>query len=150
MASKDMIKLVIALVTIGAAVALFVLRTRDDASHDDSVSHWYCTKSGKFFELSGDENFEKVRTARRPPPKATGGEEGPTAAALEFVTVSLSPFTNDWTGVPAIKCGSCGNVYSTDPNSKKENLCPKCQWNPATGKVGPSEPAPAEEDSTDS
>ena len=141
MTGKDAAKLGFAVAIIAVAITLYVMRSNSaDAQGDAGGQIWFCTKTKKAFELKGAELASKVRSARRvvAPPTGDGGP-GVRRPAAGVVTQAMSPFTKDWTGVPAIKCGDCGEVFPLETERAKQAICPKCQWNPATGKKGAGE-----------
>lgn len=141
MTGKDAAKLGTAVAVIALAVVLYVVRSRSaDAEGEDATTYWYCTKTQKFFELKGEEQTTKMRTARTSPSADPGGEgvavrRRPGA----MITQALSPYNKDWTGAPALKCEDCGEVFALDIEHNKQSICPKCQWNPATKKKGVSQ-----------
>jgi hypothetical protein len=147
MNAKDGIKLGTALAIIAVAVVLFVYRTRAaEEAGDDSNSHWYCTKAQKGFDVSNEDYDRCVRTVRKAESAApVGPDGGPVRMTDTLVTQAKSPYSGEWTGVPATKCGDCKEIFQLITDSRGENLCPKCNWNPTTGTKGPMKPNPSGE-----
>lgn len=139
MNSKDILKIGAALVIIGAAVGLFVVRSRatseQDGAAEGEVSHFYCVKAKKFFELHGEEldgRQKMVALKDVPQPEGAAARSGKLKG---LGTVAKSPYTDDWTGIPAEKCRQCGEVFVLDISV--ESVCPKCKWNPSQKGAAP-------------
>ncbi|MEK6643330.1 MAG: hypothetical protein AABZ08_05425 [Planctomycetota bacterium] len=152
MNAKEGIKLGAALAIIAVAVGLFVFRTRAAAeAGEDSKSYWYCTKTQKGFDVSNEDYDRCVRTGRKTlAPGAANADESTSERVRvsdTIVTQAKSPYSDDWTGVPASKCGDCKEIFPLNIDARGDNLCPKCNWNPATGMKGPSNPTPPGEKS---
>jgi hypothetical protein len=130
MTGKDISKIGLAVVILAAAVVLYIWRSKaNSAVADDSPTYWYCTKTQKAFTLTGNQNETDVRTARQKAEENT--DDGPTARRTgDFITIAKSPYTREWTGVPAAKCPNCGEIFAID-TGKKAIACPKCHWTPS-------------------
>lgn len=129
--SKDAAKIGVAVAIIAVATVVYFRWGRSaGAIADDTTTYWWCTKTNKAFTLSGKENEDKVATGHVTP---EGSEGTPVVRRItDYVTMAKSPYTNDWTGVPAAKCEKCGEVFPLDTTGKKKNVCPKCGWDPAS------------------
>jgi len=147
MTTNDSVKIGAALLLIGLAVGLFVIQSRSisGGEHgDEEVSYWYCTKAGKTFELRGEETEGRVKMSRRAATPPADGRPAPRTAADALVTMARSPYTDDWTGVPAMKCPKCGEVFVLETEGTAMSSCSRCRWNPAASSTGAS-PSPAGE-----
>ncbi len=143
MNTKEGVKLGIAISIIAVAIGLFVYRTRAAAdAADDSKTFWYCTQANKGFEVAGPDYDRNVRTGRKNAAPQPEGTVSRARLSDNLVTQAKSPYSGDWTGVPASKCGDCGEIFELKTDSQGENLCPKCNWNPVTQSKGPSNLAP--------
>lgn len=131
MAGKEIGKIGVAVVILAAAVVLYVWRSKaNEAAVDEATTYWYCTKTNKSFTLTGNQNESDVRYARQKAEENT--EEGPTARRTgDYITVAKSPYTHDFTGIPAAKCPNCGEIFALETSGKKATVCPKCHWNPS-------------------
>jgi hypothetical protein len=144
MTGKDAAKLGAAVAIIALAVVLYVVRSRSaDSEAEEGVTYWYCTTAQKYFELKGEEQATRMRMAHAGATSEPGGD----GVALRrrsggMITQAMSPFSKDWTGVPALKCEDCGEVFALDTDRKTQSICPKCQWNPATRQKGVSQGGP--------
>lgn len=138
MESGDVKKLSLAGVLLAAAVVLFfALRQTDEAApdSDDTKTHWFCQSCNRAFELTAAE-MQSAVTQR------TASSEGATSdaprirgrGAGELVSVAKCPHCGQTTGDAAVKCGGCGEVFAAKAKSGKPAICPKCQWDPFTGR----------------
>ena len=141
--NRETAKIGIAVVILAAAIVVYFRWGRSaGASADDSTTYWYCTKTNKPFQLSGKENEEKVVTGHLTPESSAEGVPV-VRRNTDYVTMAKSPYTNDWTGIPAAKCEKCGEIFPLDTTGKKKNVCPKCHWDPTHAPEGPGEGASA-------
>ena len=122
------------IVKVGIAVAILcaaglIYFRMGKLKDEDSTTYWWCTKANKPFQLTGKENEEKVATGQLAPEKKPG-EKAVVKRSASYVTMARSPYSNDWTGIPAAKCEKCGEIFPLDTTGKKKNICPKCHWDP--------------------
>ncbi|QDV92477.1 hypothetical protein RAS2_35960 [Phycisphaerae bacterium RAS2] len=106
---------------------------------DDTRTHWFCTEAKKPFSLSGPESATDVRMVRR---QIAGDAEAPSARRSEKVTViqALSPFSGKYTGVPAVKCPKCGEIFEERDDQGQPRNCPKCGTDPTADEPSPDAP----------
>jgi hypothetical protein len=144
MSGKDTSKLAMAALLLVVAGGLFFYQSRsaEGGPEGEDVSHWYCTKSRQYFSLRGEESDSKVKSMRKAPAAGAGGEPAARTPASASVVMALSPYSNEWTGVAAMKCPHCGEVFVMETEGSEESICPKCEWNPRTGGKGRGSPAP--------
>lgn len=112
---------------------------------DDTRTFWHCTESQKTFSLSGPESATDVRMVRR---QIAGDAEAPSARRSDKVTVvqALSPFSGKYTGVPAVKCPKCGDIFPERDDEGQPRNCPKCGTDPTADEPPPDalDEAPAQ------
>jgi hypothetical protein len=135
-------------IKVGLAAGLFVLAAalyfwmssgREDAPLDgESTTYWYCTEAKKSFTLTPQEAGDSVRMMRR---VLTGDEDSPTARRSRAINVAmaLSPYTNQYTGVEAVKCPKCGEIFEARDEQGDPRLCPACGADPMADEPAPED-----------
>jgi hypothetical protein len=147
MSGKEIGKLATVGVILAIAAVIWVSRRGEAGSDGEDKTFWYCTKTKKVFEIAGKDYANNVRQARR----AASGESGDGSGRMQRtpeanITIAKIPYTGEWTGVPTMKCGGCGEIFPAVSEGRKEIMCPKCSWNPQTNKKGPSHTEEATDD----
>lgn len=131
---------------LALAVALYFWMSSgaiDVPDTDDTRTYWYCTESQKSFSLSGPQSATDVRMVRR---SLAGDAEAPSARRSEKVTIvqALSPYSGKYTGVPAVKCPKCGEIFEERDDAGEPRNCPKCGTDPTADEPPPEAPAQPE------
>jgi hypothetical protein len=101
---------------------------------EETKTAWYCTETNQGFELTAKQMADMVQQRRVE--DAGDSDSGPQMRRPGSTTIEVakSPFTNDWTGVAARKCGDCGTIFPAKAKDGEVNICPKCKWDPMTGR----------------
>ena len=143
MESKERIKLGVAVCLLGAAVILyFVLASGDQslADADDPKTAWHCTACDTPFELSGRQMETMVTRKLADEAQAQDdAQSGPVPrgqGSQRMIKVARCPACNAWSGVAARRCGECGTIFKAHTEDHQTAICPKCDWNPVTGRKG--------------
>jgi hypothetical protein len=138
MESSDIKKLSFAgVLLVAAAVSYAMLRPVDEAApdSDDTRTQWYCAACDNPFELTAAE-METSVGMRSVDGDAAGDSGGPKirGRGAGMVSVAKCSKCGQMTGDAATKCGDCGLIFRAKSKSGKLSICPKCQWDPHTGK----------------
>ncbi|MFQ5429956.1 MAG: hypothetical protein ACE5E1_06560 [Phycisphaerae bacterium] len=145
MTTKDGLKLGLAVALLGAAAALyFVYNTGDEGipDTDEMRTAWYCSACGKGFELTGPEMVTAVGTRFQEgsdeEAEAAGGAAPRGHGSRAMVKVARCKDCGQMTGQAAHKCPDCGGIFPALNEDGEPNICPKCTWDPTTGRKSES------------
>ena len=133
MTGKDVAKVGVAVLLMGGAAALFFLRGDEEPppETEETQSYWYDPQEKKGFALTAEQSQTDVRLIKAE--RAAGDDStGPIANRMKHATLTRakSPFTGEWSGVPARKCEKCQEIFAAEGADGEAAVCPKCGWDP--------------------
>jgi ribosomal protein L32 len=141
MKSGSTAKLGLALVLFAFAVVLyFVMRSGENLPADRTdLVHYHCTVCDAGFELGADAPDGTFINVERN--VENGGEpqarRRSTKATIE--RVAKCPTCGQHAGLPGRVCTNCGVSYRLLNEKGQSMICPKCKWDPLTGREAEGE-----------
>lgn len=139
MASEGSTKKVIlaAALLVTAGVIYFVMNGSDDgaAALAGDKSLWFCTSCQKSFELTPAQAQTDVHAELRSTGDASTDEPQARGRGDRVMfNVAKCPSCGQWKGEAARKCPDCGEVFIARTSKGETAICPKCKWDPSTGR----------------
>lgn len=140
MTSRDMIKLGVAACLLAVAVVAYVTLSSKAGppDADEARSAWFCPDCDAGFELTVEQVAAMVSRVRREP---AADEQDPTPVARPqrrghtTVEVAKCLTCGKMSGVAARRCRGCRSIFPARNERHEPAVCPKCGWNPTTGRT---------------
>ncbi|MCB9854971.1 MAG: hypothetical protein H6818_04730 [Phycisphaerales bacterium] len=130
--SKFKIGVAVGLLIVAAGIVIYTNTGSEIPSDVDRSTYWYCPKCDAGFEL------------KDPPPEGSlvevaiepedSGKPSPVRQVRKTVTMAKCPTCGEAVAVAGVKCAECGAAFRKFNDKGDVLICPKCKWDPVTGK----------------
>lgn len=131
--SKLKIGIAIGLFLVAGGIVLYSNSAPKLPADVDRSTYWYCEKCDAGFELSDPPPAGAL--VEVPIETEDSGQPSPVRKVRKTETLAKCPTCGEQIARAGMKCGQCGAAFRKF-NAKGDLLiCPKCKWDPVTGKT---------------